>query len=457
MVSARPPAEVPETDGAPAPTDPAAGPLTNAYRPIRRLGPPQAPLEGVLAAAGERRVVLADTVASADRVFVGRAHPPQHLLAPMDLVRRHDGHDFELPWCREPVARLLDVRTAGSRPLGGGELVTLVVSLLRGTREAWEDVAPETEPVAGRWWLDDDGRPLFAPAEDGGPVAGEASALLGQAVGHTKDRVLLRLIEEARDALQRPRRLRRALEPLEDALFEACAPRPIERMGDRSPGRTTTAADDAPDVAGADAPGSAGFVGLIERFTDAGFAETMGDAVDRTRTAARRALAGGRRLPMLAGAAAAAAVIAVGLLWPSESEPADAHARDIAKPSPTATSPSPTAAPSRPATPAPTPSGSPGPEDAQTAAVRLVGAVAECAAHGDPLCAGVRDETAEPLPDAALRLAATAEPVLLDDYGDVAVVRLEDPSRTSEVVLLQLVRPAETWLLRSAQALPGSG
>uniref|UniRef100_UPI002811E02A hypothetical protein n=1 Tax=Microbacterium sp. TaxID=51671 RepID=UPI002811E02A len=420
-----------------------------------RVAPPHAPLEGVLAAAGERRVVLADAAAVADRVFLGRSAPPQHLLAPTDVVRRAEGHDLELPWCREPVARLLDARAAGSRPLCGGELVTLVVSLLRGTREAWDDVPPEEDAPVGRWWLDDDGRPLFARAEDGGPVAGEADALLGQALVHTKDRMLLRLIEQARDALQRPRRLRRALEPLEDALFEACAPRPIERTSARSAERTTAPADALDDVL-MRAPESAGLVGLLERFTDASFAETMGDAVDRARAAARSALTGGRRLPLLAGAAAAAAVIAVGLLWPSDPEPADAHAREVTRPGPSAAA-TPAPAPPAPTPPAPTPTASPGPEDARNAAIRLTRAVAECAAHADPLCAGVRDEAAEPLPDAVLRIAAAGEPVLLDDYGDVAVFRLEDPSRTGGTVLLQLIRPGERWLLRSAQALPESG
>ncbi|WP_309069796.1 hypothetical protein, partial [Microbacterium sp.] len=76
MTRVRPLVEAPEV-AATAPAETAAPPLTDAYRPIRRVAPPHAPLEGVLAAAGERRVVLADAAAVADRVFLGRSAPPQ--------------------------------------------------------------------------------------------------------------------------------------------------------------------------------------------------------------------------------------------------------------------------------------------------------------------------------------------------------------------------------------------
>ncbi|WP_345750144.1 hypothetical protein [Microbacterium rhizophilus] len=436
-----------------------AMPLTDAYRPIRRVSAPQAPVDGILAAAGERRVVLADAETAASRVFLGPQQAPQHLLAPLDLVRRADGHDLELPWCRDPLARLLDARARESRPLVGGELVTLAVSLLRGTREAWQDVPPESEPPPGRWWIDDDGRPLFAPAGDGGPVADEASALLGQAASHTRDRVLLRLIEEARDALERPRRLRRTSDPLEDALFEAFAPRPIARADPRAPDGGSRRGEPDPEPEAPRRVSGAALTGLLERFTDAGFADAVGDAVDRTRVAARRTLGGGRRVPLLVGGVAAALVIGVGLLWPSDPEPAGAHdpgragapARVVSAP------PSPRPAATPPGTPPSTPTTAPS-EDAQAAAERLRSAIAECDVHGDPLCAEVRDEAAEPLPREALDvLGGHGEAALLDDYGDVAVFRVDDPSGEREAVLLQLVRLDGRWLVRGAQSLAGRG
>ncbi|GAA1744389.1 hypothetical protein [Microbacterium paludicola] len=444
-------------DPAPAGSEP---PLTDAYRPIRRIALPHAPVAGMLAAAGERRVLLADAEACTGRVFLGRSDLPHHLLVPLDLVRRAGGHDLELPWCREPLARLLDRRAAENRPLAGGELVTVAVSLARGACEAWEDVPPEAEPPPGRWWIDDEGRPLFAPADDGAPVAEEASALLERAAAHTKDRVLRRVIEEARDALERPRRLHRALGALEDALFECYAPRAIERgEGRAADAGAVVRLDDAPELPAGPSPG-ASLAGILGHFTDPGLADAVGDALDRTRTAARRALGTGRRLPVLVGAAAAVLVVVGGLMWPTDPEPADAHAAKGATPTPSATTPG-TAAP------APEPSGTAdaavedaqaAAEDAQTAAERLRADLADCAAHGDPLCAGIRDDPAEPFPDEVLAaVAASTEAVLLDDYGDVAVFRVQDADGAVPAVLMQLVRLDGRWLIRSAQALSGAG
>lgn len=441
-------------------------PLTDAYRPIRRIALPHAPVAGMLAAAGERRVLLADVEACAGRVFLGRADRPHHLLVPLDVVRRTDGHDLELPWCREPLPRLLDRRASENRPLAGGELVTVAVSLARGACEAWEGVPPGAEPPPGRWWIDDQGRPLFAPADDGAPVAEEASALLARAAAHTRDRVLLRVIDEARDALERPRRLHRALGALEDALFECYAPRAIERGEGRAPDAgAVVRVDDAPDLATGSSPG-ASLAGVLGHFTDPGLADAVGDALDRSRAAARRALGTGRRLPVLVAAAAAMLVVAGGLMWPTDPQPADAHAAERAAPTPPATSPA--AAPIPPATapasisPAPEPPGvaegeAPA-EDAQAAADRLRAVLAECAAHGDPLCAGIRDAAAEPFPDEVLAAAAAStEAVLLDDYGDVAVFRVQDEEGAVPAVLMQLVRLEGRWLVRSAQGLSGAG
>lgn len=432
-------------------------PLTDAYRPIRRVAPPLSPVAGVLVAAGERRAVLADVADATGRVFLhhdllSMGERPQHLLAPRDVARRDDGHDIELPWCREPSARLLDARASERRPLTGGEIVTLVVSLLRGTAEAWRGVAPEAEGPRGRWWMDDDGCPLFALCEDGGTVAGEAAELLGQAAAHTRDRVLLRLIEDARGALELPRRLGRTLPALEDALFEACAPRPIERVTGRAtaagvPGTAAPTREVAPRAR------SGALAGAIERFGDTGVAAAVADALDRTRAGMRRTLAGRRRLPLLVGAGVAGLVIAGGLLWPSDPPPADARSRgDVAasasaKPVPSSSSgeapgPSPAATAGRPAD-----------EDAESAGARLLAAAAECAAHGDPLCAAVREDGAEPLDDETLdAIAAADEVTLLDDYGDVAVLRAR-PGEDGPAAVLEIVRLDGVWLLRAAHPL----
>ncbi|MCD1267402.1 hypothetical protein B5M43_000840 [Microbacterium sp. MEC084] len=438
------PLEQPPASSGTTPVGSRAPALTDAYRPIRRVEPPLSPVAGVLAAAGDRRVVLADAVEARDRVFCVRPDPPQHLLAPCDVVRRGDGHDLELPWCREPLARLLAARAAGGAPLAGGELVTLVVSLLRGVREAWADQAPESEGPRGTWWIDDGGRPLFAPgSDDAEPVASAADAVIAQAAEHTRDRVLVRLLEEGRSALQRPRALARALPQLEDALFEACAPRAIERAEERAGGPRVAAPRTAVELR----PAGSGIPGLIERFGDAGIADAVGDALDRTRAALRSRLAGGRRAPLLAGGVVAALVLGGGLLWPAEPEPAAARGASERSPA-AAPGPSPDASPASSEEPV---AGAPAPEDPAAAAERLLDELAECVAHGDPLCAGIRDAGAEPLPPEALETAAGATQLaLLDDYGDVAVLRADDPAGERGSLLLQLVRLDGRWLLRTA-------
>ncbi len=466
-----PPPSIPEAPsdaagGGPGSTDTATPPetspaLTDAYRPIRRVAPPTSPVVGVLAALGERRVVLADAAQSAGRVFLdpailGRDAPPQHLLAPRDLVRRADGHDLELPWCRELAVRLLDERLAQRRPMSGGELVTLVVSVLRGTAEAWWGAAAAADGPHGRWWMDDDGRPVFAPTEDGGPVGSESSALLSRAASHTRDRVLLRVIEESRDALERPRGLSRALPALEDALFEACAPRPIERMSARAPGGEGPHDASAGEEDGPERALRRGAVATaLERFADVGIASAVADAADRTRAVLRRAVRERRRLPLVVAGAAAGLVIVGGLLWPSGPPEAEAEAVRVGEATASESPGSPSrAAPATGETPqsAPPPSSAPH-EDAEAAGLRLLAAVSACATHGDPLCAAVRDAGAEPLPEEVLEAAAAARDVtLVDDYGDVAVVRSDGEAGTP-AVLLELVRIEERWLLRAAHAL----
>ena len=439
-----------ESDLSCDPPSPPRAPLTAAYRTIRRVSPPEAPLEGVLAADGERRVLLVDAEAARGRVFGGRLVPPQHLLAPCDVVRRADGHDLELPWCREPLARLLDARAAQGSPLSGGELVTLAVSLLRGAREAWDGVPPEQEPLAGRWWVDDDARPLFAPSAEGAPVAAEAARLLERAATHTRDRVLLRLMSEVRVALERPRRLHRVTEELEDALFDAFAPRPLEKAEAR-PRALSAVLDEDPVTDDLLRPASGGVLSTaVGHFTDTAFADAVGEALDRARGGLRRITsAGGRRLPIAVGAVAAVTVVAAGLLWPTDPVPADARARAAAS-----------SAPARDATPQASPSAQPettpgAAESAQDAGARLRAELAECAGHGDPLCETIREPGSTAVDDAALAiLTAAADVQLLDDYGDVAVLRAD--AADGAAVLLQIVRLDGRWLLRGVQTMPQS-
>ncbi|GAA3660766.1 hypothetical protein [Microbacterium marinilacus] len=430
--------------------------LTDAYRPIRLVGPPQAPVRGVLAAAGQRRVVLVDAVGAEQHVFSGCPEPPQHLLAPTDLVRGLDGHDLELPWCREPLARLLAARAAAGRQLAGGELVTLTVSLLRGTVEAWRDrpAAADAGPC-GSWWADDDGRPLFAPDPAGEPIETAARAALEAAAAHTRDRVVLRHLEQAREALARPRGLGRALDTLEDALFEVCAPRPIAR----APERHGEAPSSEADVRRGQEVRRGALTELMARLSDAPLVDTVADAIDRVRAGARGALRGGRRLPLLIGGGAALVVLVGGLMWPADAGSADAAPGSSESPPPR--TPAVTSSPSAPAigssdlpVPPTAPEESPvSEEDPVRAVEQLLAELGECAARAAVSCSAVQEGAAADLGAEALEAAeGEREASLLDDYGDVAVVRVDDPTGERAPLIVQVVRLDGRWLLRAAHA-----
>ena len=84
--------------------------------------------------SGERRVLVDAKVLG--REWKGWDAPPHgHVLAPIDVVWRSDGHDVALPVCTERVTDLLARRAATGPPLMPGEAVTLAVSVLRGFAE----------------------------------------------------------------------------------------------------------------------------------------------------------------------------------------------------------------------------------------------------------------------------------------------------------------------------------
>ena len=134
------------------------GPLARPYRAVRAVRAPEdGPWPGVLArtTAGESRLLVDAELLGAE--WKGwDAAADGHLLAPLDIVRRPDGHDVVLPVCVERLHDFLRRRTA-RMPLGAGEAVTLGVGLLRGC----EEIAGAAE-VIGEWWLDEAGRPVLA-------------------------------------------------------------------------------------------------------------------------------------------------------------------------------------------------------------------------------------------------------------------------------------------------------
>src|SRR5690606_10475819 len=144
-------------------------PLTDAYRVLRAVWPPEAPFAGVLARTPDDRTVL--LVASREvEGWSGAEHGTDgHVLGPRDLVRCRDGVAVELDACTETLERLLDRREAGG--LLPGESVTLAVALCRGLAEL-AATRPRGEQAwpPGRWWITAEARPLFVHDAHGRPA-----------------------------------------------------------------------------------------------------------------------------------------------------------------------------------------------------------------------------------------------------------------------------------------------
>ncbi|MFK4789999.1 hypothetical protein [Microbacterium sp. ZW T5_56] len=469
-------------------------PLESTYRPIRRVAPPDVPIAGVLAAEGDRTVLLADVDAIPSQWW--RDDPAAHLLAPVDVARRADGHDAVLPWCVVTVGSYLRARS--DEPLSGGEGVTLAVSLMRGCVEAALPARFGDDPVPvphGRWWLTDQGQPLFAVGE-GVPAREETAQLLSLLAGACSDRVVARLATEAADSV-RVRSPATVLVRLEEAMFEACAPRPLlVRVADpvslrplearelRSPGETRSVGTETQFIGAGrhDEPRRGSSEGWTERVRAA-----MRNLLPAVRGRADSPRTHSRRTPVLLGASLAAVILTVGLLWPQpdgdgsaagatssptasgNADPGDSAAGgspapptvpgDIAASEPsatdhTSTEPQPVDTPATPeqadtATLAPEEgAGAPSSREAEViaTAAALLGAVAACA----------EEDTCGPLVAEGVDLAqvpAGGAIELIEDFGGVVVLRvIGDGGETS---LLSIERVDGAWRVREVTPMSG--
>lgn len=362
-----------------------------------------------------------------------------HLLRPLDVVRRPDGHDVLFPVCRRLDRMLLDRSAAGER-LPAGEAVTLAVSIVRGLREAG-DLAR----LPGSWWLDEGGRPVLAlgdgTADDDARTASRRCLELGGA--SASDPTWAAVFAE----LSRSRSSAREIRAVEEDLFAIAEPRPLSSPATapramasvRSEGDMFTVADDRPPRA----------LASWARFLDADLA----DMFSRWTTAMwRRARAsqGSRRLPVVLAGAAGAGVLATGLLWPA------AGAADPGETSRTATDAVTSGASEQLGSGSqeeqPTVDAGVRPADPDVALESLLGERLACA--GDDAClASVLMDPASVIPPGAVDLPPVERTAtLLDDLGGVAVYRLDADGRTPQLLVLAL-RDGE-WLLRDVHDVP---
>ncbi|BDZ38176.1 hypothetical protein [Microbacterium suwonense] len=434
--------------------------VPGAHRTIRRLERSDSPYAGVLIADGDRQRVRVDA-SDVDAVLWDLAGA-QHVAGVRDIVREAGGQAAVLPWCVEPVEVFLARRAAAQRPLSVGEAVTLVGSLLRGIAEMGG------RSVGGRWWLDDSCRPLFVPGD--GPSCGQAAiTILERLRQDGTDRALERVLARICAGAEDHRVVQRSMDGWERELTDLAAPRALERDV-HAPERVRTIPLHRSRLPQVEPDGRREHRSMRERLVRlwASALERVRplnprriSATDRSGEATDARRPRGRML--LVGVAAASAVLIVGLLWPGGGDDA-VSPRAVAADDGTAT-----AATGEPEDAAQeeaereqrrdsaSPDSSDEPDasrpvrdegDVTDAAVRLLTRIDDCRNEEDTACA----EAAVPGGGAVIqeRLgqdASERDATLIEDYGDVAVIRLAAGAETGEQMLV-IVRTDAGWLVR---------
>ncbi|MFT4220316.1 MAG: hypothetical protein QM611_07355 [Microbacterium sp.] len=405
-------------------------PLTDAYRLLRRVSPPESPLPGWLASVGDGATVVLVAPDDVPAALVSPAEPGGHVLAPRDLVRCGAGLRVEFEWCTERVDRLLARREAARSALAAGECVTLAVSLSRGLAEL-AATRPRRERgwPAGEWWMTDRARPVFVHTPDGVSADDGARALWRRCAELTEHAGLRSTVSRHAEDGDLS-----AGAAFEEELFELAAAAAVSTAPTRARDLDAAAGLGARPDEAMRAPRAAPRRrrAFVERHVDADIAGLVSDALHAV---VRRLRARGRPRPWLLAAGAAAAVIVVGAMWPTgDSAPAVAKPPASAASSPPAASPTPTRSPSAPAEAA-------GPE-------RIAAALldARIACRDDLEClADVVERPRAPWP-AGASSAAAHEITLLDEFGSVAVLRVDDDQGGAQLVVI--AHSDGRWLIR---------
>lgn len=416
--------------------------LLSPYRAVRRVG---AGIEGpwpglgvALQDGGRGLLVDAEILGSTWPGWAAR--DDGHLLSPLDVVRRPDGHDALLPVCRR-LDRMLSDRVSAGERLPAGEAVTLALSLLRGLREAGDHAR-----LSGSWWVDAGGRPVLAI----GDGAGEADArtatrrCLELSGASPADPVWAPVFAD----LERTRSSAREIRAVEDGLFAIAEPQPLSHPGTAP--RPMTSVRPERDTAGIVEDASPRMLASWARFLDADLADLFSrwttEVWRRTRLPQRS-----RRLPVVLAGVTGAGVLAAGLLWPAAGAATSGDAP--AATTDTVASDAPADAPreSAPVT-SPTPDGATGAADMPSTADSLIQSRLTCAV--DPSClSGVVLDPSTVFPSGAIDAPSTERRItLLDDLGGVAVLRLDVDGHAPQLVVLAL-RDGK-WLLRDVHDVP---
>lgn len=369
---------------------------------------------------------------------------------------------------------------------------------LRGRTRA---AADQGEPERGRWWLTGDGRPVFVHGTDGEARAG-AAEIVGILAADAVDRALVRLLDEVRTAMTSPRHHDDDERRWEQQLFSLAAPRPLRTdvfapASAREVDVTGVRAERAMAARRSDRGGAVSGTRRSRRprrhpmarrrearlsmsGATHGHRAVMRAVLDHASDHARRlrsqrsnregdrhtgAPRGSRRRAPLVAVAVGALVLAVGLLWPDpdsgQSAGAASATRAALDPTDGSSSPSPAGAESAPPeTPSADPADDddrlaspgvvpPGPVSALDAVPGVLDMILRCLEEAEPRCSQAIAEGARlPGEGVAARGAAASTGHLVDDYGDVAVIRLTPVDVDESAQMLVLERRNDDWLVR---------
>lgn len=371
-----------------------------------------------------------------------------HLLVPLDVARRAGGHDLVFPVCAERASDFLRRREHAGVPLSAGEAVTLGVSVLRGMGELLR--APDSH---GEWWLSDDGRPVLAVGSGTKSALADSRELLAQLACASSDARWATAQEALASEVLRPRRLEEA----EDELFAMAEAAPLatssisprsssfrEPLGARVAAERQRTHD---RVDSDDTPRP--LLQRLARHADADLADAFGRATTAVwrrvtqRSGERRA-----RAPWLVAAVIAVLVIAGGIMWPGDDD-------ESATAKGTPTDPTTLASTASGGDPDKVTeseeAGDAEPIDLARQADALLTEYSRCDAEPaclEPLLA--RNDLEVPA-DAASQPAGQRSVTLLDDFGDIAVLRVEasdDDGPGGSVQMVVMERQNDQWLLR---------
>lgn len=418
--------------------------LTSPYRAVRPVtAPGDGPWPGMLTSlpSGECGVFVEAQLLGPE--WGGwDAASDGHVLAALDVVRVQGGHEVVLPVCPESVDAFVRRRQGSGAHLTRGEAVTIGVSLIRGCAEALAH-----DHRVGAWWLTEAGRPVFATDASPLPLLEGTLGLLdalSRAVPHPT------AWADAASALSMPRVSAAELDRAEVGLFSLADPVMLDLRPSPAFGVEPTGRADAPEIAEREQPRR--LWESLARHVDADLADLVSRSTTAVWRRARRREGTPRRAPLIVGATVAAAVVGVGLMWPGDegsvAAPEASPTRAAASATPAAGAPSERAS-SEPAAPSTeTPDAAPATaEDLERVAARLSERLDDCGDDED--CRGriARDGATSRLQ--TLEIAADRRSfALLDDFGDIAVLRVDDKTKQSPSQLVVIARRDGEWLLR---------